>query len=132
MITWESFGSFLVYFGVAVGAEIVFIALYLAITPHKEVKLIREGNVAASVSLAGAVIGFTLPLASVIIHSVSLIDMVIWSAIALVVQVIVFFLANLVLRGLAKKIEAGNNAAGVTVAAASLAIGIVNAASMSY
>lgn len=132
MITWESFGSFLVYFGVAIGAEIIFIVLYQAVTPHKEVKLIRAGNVAAAVSLAGAVIGFTVPLASVIIHSVSLIDMVIWSAVALVVQVIVFFLANLLLRGLSKRIEEGNAAAGVTVAAASLAIGIVNAASMSY
>lgn len=132
MITWDSLGNFLIYFGAALLAEAIFVALYMAITPHHEAKLIKEGNVAASISLAGAVIGFTLPLASVIIHSVSLLDMVIWSAVALVVQVVVFVAASLLLRGLSRRIESGNVAAGTTVAAASLAIGIVNAASMSY
>ena len=132
MISWDSLGNFLVYFGAALLAEAIFIVLYMAVTPHREFKLIKEGNVAASISLAGAVIGFTLPLASVIIHSVSLIDMVIWSAVALVVQIAGFAVASLCLPGLSRKIEAGNSAAGVTVAAASLALGIVNAASMSY
>lgn len=132
MISWDSLGNFLVYFGAALLAEAIFIALYMAFTPHREAKLIKEGNVAASISLAGAAIGFTLPLASVIINSVSLIDMVIWSTVALVIQIAVFVLASLLLRGLSQKIEAGNIAAGVTLAAASLALGIVNAASMSY
>lgn len=132
MISWDSLGNFLVYFGAALLAEAIFIALYMVFTPHREAKLIKEGNVAASISLAGAAIGFTLPLASVIINSVSLIDMVIWSAVALVIQIAVFVLASLLLRGLSRKIEAGNIAAGVTLATASLALGIVNAASMSY
>jgi putative membrane protein len=132
MISWDSLGSFLIYFGAALLAEAIFVALYMAITPHHEAKLIKDGNVAASISLAGAVIGFTLPLVSVVIGSVSLLDMVIWSAVALVVQIAVFVLVSLVLRGLSRRIEAGNIAAGVTVAAASLAIGAVNAASMSY
>lgn len=132
MITWDSLGYFLLYFGVAIGAEIIFLVIYTMLTPHREVKLIKDGNVAASISLAGAVIGFTLPLASVIIHSVSIVDMVIWSAVALVVQVVVFFVASLALRGLSRRIEAGNSAAAVTVAAASIGIGIINAASMSY
>jgi putative membrane protein len=132
MITWGSLGEFLVYFGVALGAELIFVALYLAITPHREIRLIRDGNVAAATSLVGAVIGFTLPLASVIIHSVSLLDMVIWSAVALVVQVAVFFCVAVLLRGLSRRIEAGNSAAGILVAGVSVAIGIVNAASMSY
>lgn len=132
MITWDSLGSFLVYFGVALGAEAIFIALYMLVTPHHEAKLIRQGNVAASISLGGAVIGFTLPLVSVIIGSVSLIDMVIWSAIALVVQIAVFMVTSLLLRGLSSRIESGNIAAGVTLASASLAIGAINAASMSY
>lgn len=132
MITWDSLGNFLLYFGVAIGAEIIFLVIYTMLTPHREVKLIKDGNVAASISLAGAVIGFTLPLASVIIHSVSIVDMVIWSAVALVVQVVVFFVASLALRGLSRRIEAGNSAAAVTVAAASIGIGIINAASMSY
>lgn len=132
MMTWEGLGNFLIYFGAALLAEAIFIALYMVVTPHHEAKLIKEGNVAASISLGGAVIGFTLPLASVIIHSVSLLDMVVWSAVALVVQAIVFVIASLLLRGLSRRIEAGDIAAGIALATASLAIGIVNAASMSY
>ncbi len=132
MITWDSLGSFLIYFGAALGAEAIFIALYMLVTPHHEARLIKQGNVAASISLGGAVIGFTLPLVSVIIGSVSLLDMVIWSAVALVVQIGVFILTSLLLRGLSSRIEAGNIAAGVTLASASLAIGAINAASMSY
>jgi putative membrane protein len=132
MITWDSLGNFLIYFAAALLAEAIFVALYMAFTPHHEAKLIKEGNIAAAISMAGAVIGFTLPLASVIIHSVSLLDMVIWSAVALVVQIAVFVVASLLLRGLSRRIEAGNVAAGVTVAAASFVIGMVNAASMSY
>lgn len=132
MITWDSLGNFLIYLGAALLAEVIFVVLYMAFTPHHEGKLIKEGNIAAAISMAGAVIGFTLPLASVIIHSVSLLDMVIWSAVALVVQIAVFVLTSLLLHGLSRRIEAGNVAAGVTVAAASFVIGMVNAASMSY
>jgi len=132
MISWDSLANFLIYFGAALGAEIIFFVIYTMITPHREVKLIKEGNVAAAISMAGAAIGFTLPLASVIINSVSLVDMVVWSAVALVVQVVVFAVASLLFRGLSRRIEAGNVAAGVAAATASLALGIVNAASMSY
>ena len=132
MITGESLGNFLIYFGAALLAEIIFMAIYLTITPHKEIRLIRDGNVAAALSLGGAALGFTLPLASVIIHSVSLLDMVVWSAVALVVQVVVFFALSLGFRQFSRRIEAGNKAAGLTAGCASLAVGILNAASMSY
>jgi putative membrane protein len=104
----------------------------MAVTRHNEMALIRRGNVAAAISLAGAVLGFTLPLSSAIVHSVSVLDMVVWSVVALVVQILVFLAANLALRGLSTRIEENDVAAGITLAAASLAIGMLNAASMSY
>jgi len=76
------------------------------------------------------VLGFTLPLASAIAHSVSLLDMALWSGVALVVQLALFLLAGVVLRGLSRHIEDGNLAAGVTLATASIAIGLLNAACM--
>ena len=36
MISWDSLGDFLVYFGAALLAEAIFIALYMAFTPHRE------------------------------------------------------------------------------------------------
>jgi len=132
MFSLQGVGSFLSYFGAAIAAEAVFLAVYMAVTKHNEAALIRKGNVAAAVSLGGAVLGFTLPLASAVIHSVSLLDMAVWSVLALVVQIAVFLLVDRVLKGISAQIEQDNMAAGATLAVASLAIGVINAASMSY
>src|SRR4051812_11809948 len=132
MNAFEGIGNFLLYFGVALGFEAVFIALYMTVTPHHEATLIKQGNTAAAISLGGAVLGFTLPLGSVIAHSVSLLDMAVWSVVALVVQLAVYLLVNLLLREISRRIEEENIAAATTLAAASLAIGIINAASMTY
>ena len=128
----QGFGSFAIYLAAAVAAEIVFVILYMAVTPHHEVTLIKAGNTAAAVSLGGAVLGFTLPLASAIAHSVSLLDMAVWSAVALGVQLALFLLATVVLRALSRHIEDGNLAAGITLATASITIGLLNAACMTY
>ncbi len=132
VMSLQTLGSFLLYFGAALAAMAVFVVLYMAVTSHHEASLIRKGNTAAAISFAGALIGFTLPLASAIIHSVSLIDMLVWSAIALVVQLAVFLVVDRILREISKHIEEGNMAAGTTLASVSVAIGIVNAASMTY
>ena len=128
----QGFGSFAIYLAAAVAAEIVFVILYMAVTPHHEVTLIKAGNAAAAVSLGGAVLGFTLPLASAIAHSVSLLDMAVWSAVALGVLLARFRLAAVVLRALSRHIEDGNLAAGITLATASITIGLLNAACMTY
>ncbi len=131
-LSLQGLGSFALYFGAAILAEAIFVVLYMAVTPHHEVALIKAGNTAAALSLGGAIIGFTLPLASAVIHSVSLLDMAVWSGVALIVQLVVFVAANAILSGLSRRIEEGNVAAGVSLAVASLSIGILNAASMSY
>lgn len=128
----QGIGSFLIYFAAAVIAEAIFVILYMAVTPHREVTLIKTGNAAAAVSLGGAVLGFTLPLASAIAHSVSLLDMAVWSAVALIVQISLFLVIRAVVRELSRHIEDGNLAAGVTLATASIAVGVLNAASMTY
>jgi putative membrane protein len=132
MTSFEPIGLFLVYFGVALVFQAVFIALYMAVTPHHEVALIKQGNAAAAISLGGAVLGFTLPLASIIIHSVSLLDLAVWSLVALLVQLAVYRLVDFLLREISRHIEEGNVAAATTLAVASLAIGMINAASMTY
>lgn len=124
--------AFLSYFATAIGLLVLFLLVYIFITPYREIALIRAGNVAAAASLGGALLGFVLPLASAIAHSVSLIDMAIWGLIALVVQLLVYLGARLVLPGLDRDIPAGQIATGVLLAALSLAIGILNAACMSY
>jgi putative membrane protein len=128
----ETLGSFSLYFGAALIALAIFLSLYMAVTPHNEAALIRKGNTAGAISLMGALIGFTLPLAAVIEYSVSLADMAVWSAIAIAVQLAVYLVVNFLLRAISRQIEDGNLAAGITLAGASVAIGVLNAACMSY
>ena len=70
--------SFLLYFALGIAVFAAFCVVYAAVTPYDELALIREGNVAAAISLGGAVLGFVLPLASAIAHSVGPVDMVVW------------------------------------------------------
>jgi putative membrane protein len=123
---------FLVFAGSCIVALAAFIFLYTLITPHHELTLVRQGNTAASISFGGAVIGFVIPLSQAVAQSVNLLDMGIWAVIALVVQLVVFFLASLLLKGASKKIEAGDLAAGAFLALMAVAGGILNAACMTY
>ncbi len=124
--------NFLAFFGLGVAISIVFVAIYSAVTPHHEFALIRNGNSAAAVAFGGALIGFELPLASVVIHSLGLLDMVVWGVVALVVQLLAFLAARLLDQRLCTRIAGGDTSAGIFVATISLAVGILNAACVTY
>ena len=122
--------AFLLYFGLALALLVLFVAIYVTVTPYKELTLIREGNAAAAISLAGAVIGFVLPLARAVTQSVSALDLVVWGVIALVVQVGVFFVVGKILPRFVAAITEGRIAGGVLLAALAIGVGLLNAASM--
>ena len=126
----STFPNFAIYFVSAVVLTALFLLLYTNLTPHREIGLIREGNVAAAITLIGGLIGFVIPLASVIAHSVSLIDLAIWGVIALVVQVGGFMAARVVLPHLPQAIEQGSVSDAIFLAGLSLALGILSAACM--
>lgn len=128
----ETLPSFLVFFGIALLLLAIFTVIYVWITPHKEFALIRAGNTAAAISFAGAVIGFVIPLASVIANSLNIVDMLVWGAIAMIAQIAVFAGARMLMPDLLKTIEAGQVAPAAMLASFSLAIGILNAACMVY
>ena len=123
--------SFLSYFVTAVALTSIYVFVYIWVTPHPEFKLIRENNLAASVAFTGSLIGFSLPLASVIAHSVALTDCVIWGLIAILVQIFIFFLVRLPVPGISERIEKGETSSGLWLGAASLTGGLLNAACMS-
>lgn len=131
-VSLSGFDEFLTYFALAIGFVAVFLVVYSRVTPYAEFKLIREGNTAAAASLSGALLGFTLPLASAIIHSVHPWDMMIWSAIALVVQILVFLVVRFTMVNVARRIPQGEVASGVLLGALSICGGILNAACMTY
>ncbi len=126
----STFPNFAIYFVSAVVLTALFLTLYTGLTPHREIRLIRQGNVAAAVAVVGGLLGFVIPLASVIAHSASLVDVAIWGVIALVVQIAGFMVARLVLPHLPQAIEDGSVSDAIFLAGLSLALGILDAACM--
>jgi putative membrane protein len=132
MESFAGFDDFLVYLSIAAALLAVFIAIYVRITPYRELVLIREGNKAAAFSLAGTIIGMALPLSSAIQNSVNLIDLLLWCTIALAVQLIVFVVARISIPNIVHDIPAGKEASGLFLGAISVAAGLLNAAAMTY
>lgn len=124
--------AFAVYFAACAAMVVVFLFIYLRITPYREIALIRDGNAAAAASLSGTLLGFVIPLARSVTQSANLADMVLWGAIALVVQLIVYWVVTKVIPGITEGIPQGKAAHGVFLGAVSLASGILNAACMTY
>ena len=126
------FPAFIIYLASTLALLAVFLFIYIKITPYHELQLIREGNIAAAISLSGATIGFTIPLAKAIAQSGSLLDMLMWGAIALVVQLLAYAAARMLIPGISKDIPEGKIAQGVFLGMLPLATGILNAACMTY
>ena len=124
--------AFLGYFGASCALLVIFSFVYLWVTPYHELRLVRQGKCAPAVSFGGAIIGFVIPLASAISHSVSFLDMLLWAVVALLVQVFVFFTLKLTLTGLVHDIAEDRMGPAVVVAVFSVAAGILSAASMSW
>ncbi len=121
---------FLAYLATTLVLTLIYVVIYMWVTPHPEIKLIRENNLAASLAFAGSLVGFSLPLASAIANSVALVDSVVWGLIAIVVQIAVFYMVRLPIPKISERIENGETASGLWLGAASLTGGILNAACM--
>ena len=128
----SGFDEFLVYAGLAVAYIYVFMIVYLKITPYDELKLIKDGNVAAAISLSGSVLGFTMPLAASIFQAAHPWDMMLWALIAAIVQLLVYVAVRYTLLNIVRRIPDGQVATGIVLAAISFSAGILNAACMSY
>jgi putative membrane protein len=124
---------FLIAIGLAAAFLVAFQYIYQAITPQDERKLIREGNVAAALPFAGAIIGFALPVASALSQTDSMVEFAAWAALAGVIQIVAFLIVRaLVVKDVHDRIERGEVATGIYLAAIAVAVGLINAASMTY
>lgn len=130
--SFATFDDFLLYLAVALVLLAVFIAIYVRVTPYREIALIREGNMAAAFSLSGSLLGFIVPLAAAIRHSVNLVDMALWGLVAMVVQIAAFVVVRFIIPSLAQDIPANKTSAGFFLGTSSLGVGLLNAACMSY
>ena len=124
--------NFLIYLGTAALLLVAFMAAYIMATPQRDIALIRQGNVSASVVFSGTLIGFTLPLASALAHSVNLYDLLTWCIVAGLVQGIASLVLRLMIHDLRAHIEADRVSVAITMASLKIAMGLLNAAAMVY
>lgn len=134
----QHLGSGLAGFGMYFGLSLVFLVLFKFIysicTPHKEWRLIKdENNTAAAVAFGGAIVGFGVALSGAASNSVSLLDFAIWGAVALAAQLVAFYLVRfLFMPKIVARLEANEVPAGIILAATNIAVGLLNAACMTY
>ncbi len=124
--------DFLLFFGAAVALTALYLFLYTISTTHNEFELIRQNNVAAASSLGLSLTGFALPLSSAIINSKTVIDLLVYGIVAIIIQIFVYWLVRLLLNNLSQRIANGEVASALFLGAASLAAGVVTAASMVF
>ena len=126
-------GHFLLAFAIACLFLAIFKWLYQVSTPYDERRLVAEGNMAAAIVFGGAIIGFALPVASALEETANPIEFLAWGVLAGVIQVVASLVVRrIVIRDLVARIETGNVASAVYMAATSIAVGLLNAASMTY
>ena len=130
LTTLQTVPAFLAYFATGVLLLGMFLTLYCVIVPGREWERIRQGNAAAALSLAGAALGFTLPLAAAIAHSDGLADMLLWAGISLLVQLGAFAAMHLLRRDVTRAIGRGGMAEAIVLATGSVVLGLLNAACM--
>ncbi len=120
----------LLHFGATLLLFVVGVAIYVYVTPLHERELLAEGNAAAGVVLGGTMVALAIPLAATLATSEALADILVWGAIALLVQLITFLVAIRLFRDLRSMIESGNVAAGTTLAGLHIAVALINAGAM--
>ena len=109
----------------------LFFFVYTWATPFDEMTLIRQGNVAAALTLGGALIGFSMTVASGLVHTDALGSFVGWSAAAAAVQLLAYVLVTRLLHMSKQQIEANNVAFGLLLASISISVGAVSAGALS-
>jgi putative membrane protein len=133
IITFGTLFGFLTHF--AAGLVLVGLGafLFMRVTPHDEVALIRAGNTGAAIALGGTVLGMALPIASAITNSANLLDAAVWGVIAVIAQIGAYLVVSRLLgsEGRAALEQRGEAAGAVLKASVSLAVGALNAAAMS-
>ena len=106
------------------------IVVYIFITPMKEIRLIRDGNIAASLSFSGALIGIALPLSTSLKASNSISEIVIWGLIAILIQIFCFKIVDILIKELPQRIEKGEISSSILLFSIKLGVALLNSAAI--
>lgn len=105
--------------------------IYVKLTPHKELELVQDGNMAAAVSFSALVISLALPLAACLVNKFSLFDVAIWGTLSLFLQLFLFRLTDAIFKGMPQRIIDNEVPAATVLAAFKIAGSIILAFAIS-
>jgi putative membrane protein len=126
----KGFPDFLLHGGVTLGLLIAGCVVHVLLTPMKEMQLIRAGNVSAGISVAAVIVGLAIPMSACLATAVTIYDILIWGAVAILLQLLAFRVADLLLRDLPKRIERDEIGAALVLAGVKIAAAMVMAAAL--
>ena len=126
----NGFPHLLLHLSVLTVIYVIGIVIYVKLTPHKELELVQEGNVAAATTFSALVIGLVLPLAAVIYRNAGVWDIVIWGTVSLFLQLFLFRVTDFIFRGMPSRIENNELAPAIVLAAFKLAGSIALASAL--
>jgi putative membrane protein len=124
------FPVLMLHSSVTLAILVVAVFLYVKITPYDEIALIKDGNTAAAISLAGAIIGFSLPLSFAMASSVTVYEILIWGPVTLLLQLVAFRITDALLSDLPKRIIAGEIGPAIFLVSIKIAVAAINAAAV--
>ncbi len=117
--------------GAALALLILGAMIYVVLTPHKELKLLMAGNSSAGLALAGAMIGLALPLAAALRSSLGLVELLLWGAVTVLVQLLCFRVVDVLLKDLRKRIVEDQAGAAILLVGVNIAVALIVAAAVS-
>jgi len=122
---------FLAQFGIALATLIVALVVVLHATPAAEVRLIREGNLAAAVWAAGTTVAMAMPIGAAMRFSHTTGEVAVWGALAAIIQIAAYYAAAALFGKSRASVEAGELASAVAVVGAQLGVAFINTAALS-
>lgn len=121
----------LLHLAVSVLVLVAALAIYLAISPHRQIALVRAGNTAAALVVGGTALSLAIPLAFCLAGAVNVWDILLWGLVTLTVQVVTAVLVDLlILPNLPRRIASGDMAAACLVTGLKLSMAALLAASV--
>jgi putative membrane protein len=126
--------NFLAYVGVAIILWAVGIFIMEITTKNKEWELIKNGNKTAAYVFFGRIVGLAIVLYSAVSNSISLLDLLVWGAVGIIAQVVLFYLAEWVTPkfNITKAIDDNVESVGILLMGLAISIGIILAGCLTY
>ncbi len=127
---FAGFPVLILHFLVTVAMLAAGVAVYLFATPYREIKLIRAGNTAAAVTLSGAIVGLAVPLAFCMAASVNILDILIWGAVTVALQILAYRIMDFLLKEMPARVENDEIGPAILLAAVKLAVAAITSAAV--